>query len=77
MTYIKYLVNDIDCSIEISYVPSSYDKVFIFQWLHIEIGWVVAGINSESAKVQCPDQEARKFIMVRNFSKVHINDKVI
>ena len=30
----------------------SYDKVLIFQWHHIEIGWVVERINSESVKVQ-------------------------
>ena len=35
----------------LGHVPS-YDKVFIFRWLHIEIGSFVEGIDSESAKVQ-------------------------
>ena len=53
-----------------------------FQSLLFEIGWVFEGINWESVKVQnaliiVSDQEAQKLIMLRTFSKVHINVKVI
>ena len=61
----------------------SHDKALFFKLLHIEIGWLDEGINTESAKkmqnVLIKDQffKELKIILLQTFLKVHINVKLI
>ena len=51
---------------------SCHKMMYLFvQLLHIETGWVIKGVNSESGKIQTPESRSSKFKLnhARNFFK--------
>ena len=74
----SYMVNEIDFSMYVRKTSKRQIKCFEYischkimylfvQLLHIETGWVIKGINSESAKLQTPDSRSSKLNHAWNF----------